>query len=135
MENNKRSHKLFKINQHAIIQNNLGEILILKKDGKWMLPGGRLEEGEGWLDGLKREIKEETGIEKFLVLDVLGVDISDSKNTYIVIFYGKIDDKPNIVLSPEHEDYAWVGANTIDNYQFFYESVKEKIKNACSYGK
>ena len=33
------------------------------KKGKWDTPGGFLEEGEAPLDGLKRELREETGLE------------------------------------------------------------------------
>lgn len=43
------------------------QILLIKKSrgpykGKLDLPGGRLEHGEGVVDGLAREIREETGI-------------------------------------------------------------------------
>jgi ADP-ribose pyrophosphatase YjhB (NUDIX family) len=31
--------------------------------GRWDIPGGFLEEGEGPLDGLRRELKEETGLD------------------------------------------------------------------------
>jgi 8-oxo-dGTP diphosphatase len=40
--------------------------------GKWDTPGGFLEEGEHPLDGLKRELHEETGVE-IEPLDFLGV--------------------------------------------------------------
>ena len=63
-----REHKLFKINQGAILQNAEGRVLILRKNGKWMLPGGRMEEGEDWLHGLKREMQEETGIVDFAIV-------------------------------------------------------------------
>lgn len=43
-------------------------VLLARRDrepgaGKWDLPGGFLEEGEEPLDGLRRELREETGLE------------------------------------------------------------------------
>ena len=40
------AHKLFKINQDVVLKNNKGEILILKQNELWKLPGGRLEDNE-----------------------------------------------------------------------------------------
>ena len=40
--------------------------------GKWDIPGGFLEEGEHPLDGLKRELREETGLE-VEPLELLGI--------------------------------------------------------------
>ncbi|MEO6120129.1 MAG: NUDIX hydrolase [Terriglobales bacterium] len=37
--------------------------------GQWSLPGGGLETGEQLVDGLRREVREETGLE----IDVLGL--------------------------------------------------------------
>lgn len=51
---------------------NKGRVLILREAetyiegtniGKYGLPGGRIELGESFMDGLHRETKEETGLE------------------------------------------------------------------------
>ena len=49
----------------AIVLNERGEVLLIRDDrrGSWTFPGGIIEEGEGVLDGVKREVLEETGIE------------------------------------------------------------------------
>lgn len=126
MENNIENHKLFKVNQNAIIRNNSGEILVLQKDGKWMLPGGRLE-NESWLDGLKREVKEETGMKNFELKEILNVDMSDSGETYIVTFLCRVKDKPNIILSHEHQEYAWLKLEDVDKFEFWHEKIKERL--------
>ena len=49
----------------AIVLNDRSEVLLIKDDRRnsWTFPGGIVEEGEGLLDGVKREVLEETGIE------------------------------------------------------------------------
>ena len=48
----------------AIVLNDRDEVLLVKDVRKdaWTFPGGIIEEGEGVLDGVKREGLEETGI-------------------------------------------------------------------------
>ncbi len=123
----KENHKLFKVNQNAIIRNKNGEVLILQKNGKWMLPGGRLED-EGWLQGLRREVEEETGIQNLGVKEILNVDMSDSKETYIVTFLCKAENVSNITLSHEHQEYAWLKREDIDKYEFWHEKLAERLK-------
>ncbi len=49
----------------AIVLNDRDEVLLVKDVRKdaWTFPGGIIEEGEGVLDGVKREVLEETGVE------------------------------------------------------------------------
>lgn len=48
----------------GLIENNEGKILmLLSPDRGWEIPGGQVEEGESLTDALKREVKEETGID------------------------------------------------------------------------
>jgi 8-oxo-dGTP diphosphatase len=66
---------MHKITQNILLFNKEGHILLLKhKAGKWLLPGGRLNDGENWLDGLKRELQEEVGIKSFKITGIVGVD-------------------------------------------------------------
>jgi ADP-ribose pyrophosphatase YjhB (NUDIX family) len=48
----------------GLIENYEGKILmLLSPDRGWEIPGGQVEEGESLIDALKREVKEETGID------------------------------------------------------------------------
>ncbi|KAA3630177.1 MAG: NUDIX hydrolase [Bacteroidetes bacterium] len=122
------NHKSFNVNQDAVLRNSKDEVLILKRTGgKWMLPGGRLENDESPKSGLLREIKEETGINECEVRGVLNVGLSESKNTFLVTFSCYTEEE-KIVLSSEHEEYKWVKVKDIDKHEFSFEEIKEIIK-------
>lgn len=60
---------LFQIWVTGILVENK-KILLVKQNLKsrnWSLPGGRLEKGESLEEGIKREMKEETGLDTGLV--------------------------------------------------------------------
>lgn len=56
--------KLFRIIEAAggIVNNPAGEILFIKRLGKWDLPKGKMEKGESREESAVREIEEETGL-------------------------------------------------------------------------
>ncbi|MED4779477.1 NUDIX domain-containing protein [Brevibacillus choshinensis] len=47
----------------AIISNDAGKVLFIKVNGRWGMPAGSIELGESIYETLKREVKEETGLE------------------------------------------------------------------------
>lgn len=117
------NHKQFYINNEAILKNADGKLLILEKDSKWQLPGGRMEESETPEEALKREINEETSISDFVIEEPLEVRLSNSGNTYMVTFLCYTPDNPEVKLSVGHQDYAWIGKDKIDNYKFWHPSI------------
>ena len=61
------THTRFTVTAGALIFNDAGEILLLKHRFRagtgWGLPGGFLEAGEQPIDALRRELREELGLE------------------------------------------------------------------------
>lgn len=63
----------------AVIQNGQGRVLLVKHvperkgfwEGKWICPGGKLHPGESIEDGIRREVKEETGLDIELTAQLL----------------------------------------------------------------
>ncbi|MFD2117884.1 NUDIX hydrolase [Paenibacillus yanchengensis] len=49
----------------GFVENDQGEILLVKirRSGEWVFPGGQVEVGENLMNGLVREINEESGID------------------------------------------------------------------------
>ena len=64
LTSNKMKKQKTRILCKALIKNNKGEVLLLKrKDNKeWVLPGGLLEFGEHPYTCIEKEVKEETGL-------------------------------------------------------------------------
>jgi len=120
-------HKIFKINQHALLKSSANKVLILKQEGRWMLPGGRVEGVGSPEEELKREIKEETGLEAFKIEGVFDTGTSSSGNTFLITYKVKIKGEPEIKTSKEHTDYAWVDKDNVSQYDFWHKTNKEKI--------
>jgi len=77
------------------------KILILKQpNGKFSLPGGRLEWKESPIDALKRELKEEIGYSLAInpsLSNIYNYISSDGKrHTVIIDYYLKLQKKPTI---------------------------------------
>ncbi|MFN1215560.1 NUDIX hydrolase [Chryseobacterium kwangjuense] len=58
--------KLFRIIEAAggLVSNPHGELLFIKRLGKWDLPKGKMEKGESREESAVREIEEETGLKE-----------------------------------------------------------------------
>jgi 8-oxo-dGTP diphosphatase len=97
---------------HVLIQNKEGKVLVLKRthgdeqdSDMWDIPGGGIEEGEIIEDGLKREVKEETGL---LIQDVKILGAYSMDDDTLGLFASGTCSKDNISLSGEHVYYTWI---------------------------
>ena len=125
-------HESFEITQGAVVKNSEGAILILETSkGRWILPGGRIDKGETWIEALKRELKEELGMGDFEVKRVLSADswIENGHGKYAVNFLVEPKNFSEPMLREEHKKYAWVKEENLDDYNFWAEGLKEKIKS------
>jgi 8-oxo-dGTP diphosphatase len=105
-----------KIVAKALLYNNRGEILILKRGGTHPnfphhidFPGGEVESGEEEAAAVAREIDEETGltVPTSSLQCVLTKQIDDE--TKHLVYIGSImNTDPKIVLSWEHEAFKWL---------------------------
>ena len=87
---------------------------------KWELVGGRLEPGENELEGLKREINEELGIDIIIEERFFELPFKLDKNTDAIeaVYFAKMKD-PNQeikILEDEIQDYKWMSENEFADY-------------------
>ncbi|WP_339264801.1 NUDIX domain-containing protein [Paenibacillus sp. FSL W8-0187] len=108
----------------GFVEDGHGNILLVKtRDGGWVYPGGQVEVGENLIDGLIREIKEESGID-VSVGSLVGV----YSNTGIQKWYDGVTDVPTQVgfdfvcqpiggkllsFSEETTDSRWVAKDRV----------------------
>ncbi len=55
------------------VQDEKGRLLVIKRLGKWDLPKGKLDKGEGIPEAALREVEEECGIDELKILEPLEV--------------------------------------------------------------
>lgn len=106
--------------------------LILKKykyneDGKWELPGGRLQTGETPQIALEREVWEETGLKVTVnrLLSTWSYRI-DATEELVGLNYLCNTTTDFVSLSKEHTDYRWIAISEVNQYDF-YQGVNEEL--------
>ena len=121
----------------ALILNENGDLLLVRRNsepgkGLWSIPGGVVELGESLDQALKREVKEETGldIKSLKLLDVFEVVEKDysGKIRYHYIILDYIVEKCGGLLKPATDvsDAKWVSIEKINSYNIT-RSLKKLI--------
>lgn len=125
---------VIKDNKILIVQRNMNEDIF---PGLWELPSGKKEDLETAEASLIREVKEETGLDVMPIIpfnvfnyQIEKIDvIKDSTQINYLVKPVNDQDKLNVILSDEHQDYKWVGINEMDAYNLS-DSTKLVLKQA-----
>lgn len=72
----RKNDYLFRLSIKALIQNENGEVLVVKETGRdwWDLPGGGMDHEESIKDAITRELKEEVNLSGNFTYRVISVD-------------------------------------------------------------
>jgi phosphoglycolate phosphatase len=105
----------------ALIFNAQGEVLMIqthKWSHRWGIPGGKIKTNEPSLDALRREVKEETGLElkniRFeLVQDCIEPPEFYKKAHFLLMNYTAEALGTDVVLNDEAETYRWVSLDEV----------------------
>ncbi len=126
----------------VLLKNLEGKYLLLRRNPKkypevgpkWDIVGGRINPGTPLLENLKREIKEETGLD--LITEptlVAAQDILKIEGRHVVrlTYIGEISGAPR--LDSDHMEYKWFTNDEINNLEateldsYFKELLDQRI--------
>jgi 8-oxo-dGTP diphosphatase len=126
----------------AVIEDKKGRILLVKHvpgkvgfwQGKWICPGGKLEEGETIEEGIKREVKEETNLDIELTRPLVPFDRVVKEANKIMLHVIYIDYMARLVageLRPGSDvgEGRWVERKSLSQLEL-HEDTKRLLKIA-----
>jgi len=120
---------LFRIIEAAggLVNNEKGDMLFIKRLGKWDLPKGKMEKGESREESAVREIEEETGLSNVELVDFInttyhiyiernGDKVLKCTHWFDMNFFGEDTSKPQI--EEGITEVAWKNTTQIENEVF-----------------
>ena len=119
------NNQFFYVGQKAFIKNDKGQLLILNDPDRGLdLPGGRVQVSEFDLDeALKREVREETGLEievgkPFIRWCHTGTEgTKDAGKPFLLVGFHCKYISGSIRLSHEHDEFHWVDKLSYKQYK------------------
>ena len=126
----------------AVVVDDRGRVLLIRRGtepmkGEWSLPGGVLELGETLVEGLRREVFEETGlsVQPEAVVEVVdriykdsGAEKSQVRYHYVVVDYWCRVIGGDLMPSSDASEVAWVScAEWRDLNLYSLESITVQV--------
>lgn len=116
----------------AVVRNSeTGKYLLLKRSGAkdyppgiWEFPGGGLED-ETPVEGVKRELREETGLDLEPVRKAEPFTWRSEHGklkTYAFLFE---TDREQVEIGREHQEYRWVSLDEMEDFETFRGNSKD----------
>lgn len=131
--------KNIRVGAIALLKNENNEILMMLRNkkpakDKWAIPGGKVEMFETLEETLKREMKEELGIEievtKFLC-NVQDINKEKGEHWIMPVYEAKIVNGKVKNMEPEkHKELKWFHIEDVpENISYMTQMVIDEIKN------
>ena len=118
-----------------LLKNQEGKFLVIcrsaekypKVGRQWELAGGRIDPGSSLIENLKREVREETGLEITSEPKLIAAQdiIKPHKHIVRLTYIGEA--RGEVRLSDEHTDYKWLSLREISVLEPLDEYLKEVL--------
>jgi 8-oxo-dGTP pyrophosphatase MutT (NUDIX family) len=126
----------------GLVRNKKGQYLFIFRNGKWDLPKGKIEKGEGIMTAAIREVEEECGIKKLSI----GKEIESTYHIYHIndkavlkrTYWFEMLCEDESPLIPQAEegitDVKWFSENDLNMVlENTFDSIKEVMKEIYKY--
>lgn len=116
----------------ALVTNAAGDVLMIRSPRRgWEVPGGQIEEGEALLDGLRREILEETGVTAAIgAMASVCSSISEPCKVIFSFLATYVAGDPQ--TSPESPEVAWVARDEALNC-VTHPTIQDRVRDLLEY--
>ena len=134
--------KYLQVGVKVILRNEDNKVLLLRRNpikypeigSTWDIPGGRIDIGISLLENLKREVREETGLEIInepkvvFTQDIMNIEKFPGRHVVRLTYTAKT--KGEVKIDEESLEYKWVDIselNSINELDRFLKEVVEKM--------
>lgn len=128
---------ILQVGVKALLKNSQGNFLLLHRSAEkypevtnpWDIPGGRIEPGSPLFENLKREIREETGLDLLNEPKLIAAQdiLKSDKHVVRLTYVGEIEGTPK--LDSEHDDFKWLSLDEIKNLPELDRYILEVLTN------
>ncbi|MBI4272273.1 NUDIX hydrolase [Candidatus Uhrbacteria bacterium] len=123
-------HAIAHIGQYALIKNGKNQVLVLENTelNACGLPGGRLEEGEHWMDSLMREVKEECNLD-CTNPKPFGVHLVEEGEFIKYCVYFTVQPTFPLAVRVDNAKYRprWISKKTVGTTRFYNDDTKKVV--------